>query len=225
MQAQVLPGRDYLKPRDTLWLQVMGRMAPGMSLKTAESGINVTFQQILHGWAAALPTEKEHRNMLNQHLVLRAGGRGASELRGRFADPLMLLMAMVAIVLLIACANIANLMLARANRRQREIGIRLALGAARGRLVRQLLTESLLVAATGGILGIVFAVIGSHLLLAAVAGGVNNLGLEVPLDRRVLLFTAAISLLTGLLFGLAPAIRSTRPDVGRTLAANGRSLI
>jgi len=225
MQAQALPGRDYLKPRDTLWLQVMGRLNPGVSMKMAESGINVTFQQMLHTWSAAATTDKERRDLLNQKLQLRPGGRGASELRGAFSDPLLLLMAMVAMVLLIACANLANLMLARASRRQREIAIRLALGAARRRIIRQLLTESIVIAAVGGVVGIALALVGTRLLLAAVASGVSNLGLEAPLDLRVLFFTAAISLTTGLLFGLAPAIRSTRPDIGRALAATGRSLM
>ncbi len=225
MQEQVLPGRNYLKPRDTLWLQVMGRLAPGMTLQTAQAGINVTFQQTLHAWAAALPTEKERRNMLDQKIELRRGDRGASELRGQFSDPLVLLMAMVGVVLLIACANIANLMLARASARQREIGVRLALGAARARLIRQLLTESLIVAACGGVLGIVFAGVGTRLLLALVSGSVTDLGLEVPRDYRVLLFTGLISLMTAVLFGLVPAIRATRLDINRTLAANARGSI
>lgn len=225
MQPLVLPNRDYLKPRDTLWLQIAGRLAPGVSFKTAEAGINVTFQQALRAYGAALPTEKERRSLLNQKIELRPGAHGASQLRGQFADPLVLLMAMVGLVLLIACANIANLMLARANGRQREIGVRLALGAPRGRLIRQLLTESLLVAALGGALGIVFAKVGTRLLLALVSTGVSDLGLEVPSDSRVLLFTGLISLLTAILFGLAPAIRATRLDIHRTLAANARGSI
>lgn len=225
MQEQVLPGRSYLNPRDTLWLQVMARLAPGISRKTAEAGINTTFQQILHGWAASLPTKKERRDILNEKIELRAGSRGASELRGEFSDPLILLMVMVGVVLLIACANIANLMLARASGRQREIGVRLALGAARRRLVQQLLTESLLVAAMGGVLGIFLSALGTRLLLALVSTGVDELGLEVPLDYHVLIFTATISLLTGLVFGLVPAIWGTRLDINRTLAANTRGSI
>ena len=225
MQQQVLPGRDYLKPVDTLWLQVMGRLAHGMPAQTAQAGINVTFQQILAGWASGLPTAAQRRAMLDQKIELREGARGASELRDQFRDPLLLLMGMVGLVLLIACANIANLMLARASGRQREIGVRVALGAGRARLVRQLLTESIFVAVLGGMLGFLLAAWGSHILLALVSGGTFNFAMEVPRDYRVLLFTAAISLLTGILFGLAPAIRATRLDVNRTLSANARGSI
>jgi predicted permease len=221
MQEQVLPGRNYLVPRDTLWLQVMGRLAPGISARTAQAGINVALQQSLQA-AAGLASEKERREVFNQKIELRPGARGASALRGQFSDPLVLLMAMVGVVLLIACANIANLMLARASGRQREIGVRLALGAERGRVIRQLLTESLLVAALGGILGILLAAVGTRLLLALVSTGAGNLGLDVPRDFRVLLFTAATAVATGILFGLAPAIRATHLDVNRTLATNVR---
>ena len=104
MQQQVLPGWDYLKPRDTLWLQVMGRLAPGVSMKAAQDSINATLQQMLQSWHPG-------RNTSQEHIVLRSGAHGASELRGQFSDPLVLLMAMVGLVLLIACANIANRML------------------------------------------------------------------------------------------------------------------
>ncbi|HEY6391674.1 MAG TPA: ADOP family duplicated permease, partial [Bryobacteraceae bacterium] len=135
------------------------------------------------------------------------------------------LMAMVGLVLLIACANIANLMLARASGRQREIGVRVALGAGRGRLIRQLLTESLLISALGGILGTLFAVWGTGMLVRLVSTGVTNLSLDIPYDYRILLFTVTISLLTGILFGIAPAFWATQVDVGRSLAANARGSV
>lgn len=222
MQGQLLPGRDYLTPRDTLWLQILGRLQPGITQAAAQSSINVSFQHILRGWEADSPSEQDLKRIVNQKIQLQSGARGASDLRSQFSDPLILLMGMVGVVLLIACANIANLMLAKANGRQREIGVRLALGAARARLIRQLLTESLAVAVLGGAGGILLAAVGTRFLMAVVAGGGRDLGLENPLDNRVLLFTMAISILTGVAFGLAPAIRATRMDLNRTLAAGGR---
>jgi predicted permease len=222
MQEQVLPGRDYLTPRDTLWLQVMGRLLPGISIKRAQAGINSTFQQFLRNEATNLPRARQSRETLNERIELRGGAHGASAIRGAFSDPLILLMAMVGIVLLIACANIANLLLARASGRQREIGVRLALGAARGRLIRQLLTESLLISVLGGVVGLFLSIAATHLMLAVVSTGVENLGLEVPIDSHVLLFAGCVCLVTGLVFGLAPALRGTRPDINRTLAANPR---
>ena len=220
MQAQALPGRDYLKPRDTLWLQVMGRLAPGISVAHAQAAVNVEFQQILREWAADAPTENERRGMLNQKITLRPGARGASRLRGEFSDPLKLLMAMVGLVLLIACANIANLTLARASGRQRELGVRLALGAGQGRIVRQLLTESMVVAAAGGVLGMALTLWTTDLLLAVVRRGFDGVALDPARDARVLLFTAAATILTGVLFGLGPALRAVRRDLNSAIAAN-----
>ena len=222
MQAQALPGLDYLKPRDTLWLQVMGRLAPGMSLARAEAGINVGFQQFLREWAATEPTPKAARDMLDQRIKLREGAAGASALRGQFSDPLKLLMAMVGLVLLIACANIANLLLARASGRTREVGIRLALGASRVRILRQLLTESLLIAAAGGALGMALAFWTTRVLLTLVQRGFDGVSLDPARDIRVLLFTATATLATALLFGLAPALRAARSDLASAIASNVR---
>jgi macrolide transport system ATP-binding/permease protein len=168
MQPQVLPGRDFLTPRDTLWLQVMGRLKPGISRAMAQAQVNAQLQQMLRDWNVR---ERE------QNIELQAGAKGASALRAEFSDPLLVMMAMVGLVLTIACANIANLMLARASARQREIGVRLALGASRLRLVRQIMTESILIAAMGGALGILFAALGTRALLAFAAGSIGDLAL------------------------------------------------
>ena len=222
MQAQALPGRDYLTPRDTIWLQVMGRLKPGVSTTQAQAAVNVEFQQILRMWAASAPTENERREMFNQKLILQAGARGASRLRGAFSDPLKMLMAMVGLVLLIACANIANLTLARASGRQRELGVRLALGAGRWRIMRQVLTESMLIAALGGVVGTAFATWTTSLLLTLVRRGFDGVTLDPARDLRVLLFTAAASIFTGILFGLGPALGAARLDINGVMAANVR---
>jgi predicted permease len=203
----------------------MARLKPDVPRETAQAGVNVAFQQLLRGWAGGLPTEKERKAMLDQKIVLREGAQGASFVRGLFGDPLLLLMGMVGVVLLIACANIANLTLARATGRQRELGVRMALGARRGALVRQLLTESLLVAAAGGVAGSLLAVWGADTVMALVSDASSNIVLDGRQDIGVLLFTAAASLVTVLLFGLAPAVRATRVDVNRMLASGTRGTL
>ena len=217
MQKQALPGRDYLTPRDTLWLQVMGRTKPGLSRQSVQASIDVTLRQFLQAWGV-----KE--NDLHQSIELSPGAKGASEVRDEFSGALLILMAMVVLVLLIACANIANLMLARGAARQKEIGVRLALGAARFRLVRQIMTESVLIAAAGGALGMILASLGTRLLLAFAAATLD-LSLDIRADGKVLLFTATVSLLTGALFGLIPALRETRTGPGHTLSMNQRGAV
>ena len=215
MQKEVFPGHDLLTPKDTLWLQVVGRLKPGVSRETAEAGVNVTLQQLLADRGAQA---RERR----QRIILQTGARGASSLRDQFSEPLLVLMAMVAMVLLIACANLANLMLARASARSREIGVRLALGAARLRLVREMMTESILIAAGGGALGIALAWAGTRALMAFASSSISDLTLDVRNDLRVLLFTATVAILTGVLFGLAPALRETRADLRQIISINRR---
>jgi predicted permease len=218
-QANLFPGHDYLTPRDTLWLQVIGRLKPGISRATAQAGVNVAFQQLLHSWAASMPTEQERKGMFDQKIVLKAGEKGVSYVRGDFGDPLIMLMAMVGVVLLIACANIANLTLARATGRQRELGVRMALGARRGALIR------LLVACAGGIAGSLIAIWGADLVISLVNRDAAGIVLDGRQDLTVFFFTAAASLATVVLFGLVPAIRATRLDVNRMLAAGTRGAI
>src|SRR5205814_3741334 len=155
------------------------------------------------------------RFVAGSHLVLRPAENGVnSGLRDTYTFPLKLLMWVAGIVLLVACANVANLLLARASYRRREIAVRLALGASRWRVVRQLLTESTLLASIGGVLALAIAWWGSEALVRMLSTGDTPMPLDVRPDWRIFGFTSAVSLLTGILFGLAPAVRGTRVDPG-----------
>ena len=230
MEPLVKPGRDWLhddpaKAERVMWLLVAGRLKPGVSAREAESSVNVLFQQVVHETSGSNLPPNRLREIADQKIKIRPGSKGASSLRDDFNQPLLVLMTVVAFVLLIACANVANLLLARSAARQREVGIRLAIGASRGRLIRQLLTESLLLASAGGAIGILFAFWAGNLLLRLVSSGPNPVPLDVHPDLRTLAFTAGVSMLTGVLFGLAPALRATRVDVSSTLKDNARNVV
>jgi predicted permease len=222
MQPQVMPGRNFLEKVDTATLLLIGRLKPGVSLQQANASINVTFQRIAHS-AFADRFDKDNKPGLPKlKIEVSAGGRGLSSIRKEMEKPLWFLMGIVGMVLLIACVNVANLLLARSSARQTEMAVRLAIGASAGRVARQLLTECVLLAGIGGALGLLASVWVTRALVLVVTGS-RTMQMDVSPDWRVLGFTAAVSLLTGLLFGLAPAFRARRMELFAVLKEGGRS--
>jgi len=221
MMQSVPPHWQGYKDNFTEPLYIMGRLKPGVSLQQATTNVNLLYQQILRGFPDAPLTQQNLALLKQSHVPLTPMSTGLSALRREFSDPLKILMAVVALVLLIACANIANLLLARSTARARELAVRQALGAARSRLIRQLLTESLVLALAGGALGIVFATGASRLLLRMVSGGLETLPLNVSINIKLLLFTLAVTLVTAVLFGTIPAFRATRLQLTESLKDGG----
>ncbi len=206
-----------LENRRVWWLNVFARIKPDVSPKQADAGINVLFHQINAEEFRAMPAAppRFRDRFVNKHLSLLPGGKGLSELREHTSEPLRVLMAMVGLVLLIACGNVANLLIARATGRQKEIAVRLALGARRVQIVRQLLVESMLLAALGGAAALLIASWASYFLLHFLP--FEGIGLTTAPDMRILSFNFAMAIAAGLLFGLAPALRAARPDLAVTL--------
>ncbi len=219
MQAQAQPWLG--NPADTLTqsLWLIGRLKPGITDAQARANTNVLFQEWLHTIAGASPSTERVQDMRSAQVKITSAAAGISELRRTFSEPLKILLVLVGLVLLIACANTANLLLARSATRQREIAVRLALGAPRRRLLRQLLSESLLLAFLSGLLGIAIAFYGDRLLLAMVSDGPEPVPLKVGVNGSILLFNFGVSLITGLLFGVGPALRLTNTDAAPALKA------
>jgi predicted permease len=216
--------RTWLDRRSTWFLQVVGRPKPGV---TAEQ-INSRFKAIQPGIVeSTMPPDwpaEAVKNYREAQFSVTPAAKGFSDLRTTYKKALYVLMAIVAMVLLVASANVANLLLARAAVRQHEVAVRLALGAGRARIARQLITESLLLSTIGALLGIAFAVWGSQLLPRLLSRGNTSVDLDLALDGRVLLFTIGVTTVTGLLFGLAPAWRAGRVDPQTAMKAQGRGV-
>jgi predicted permease len=230
MELQVMPGRDWLQEdlnksmEKVMWLHAFGRLKPGVSRAKAQTEIDVLFRGIIeNGYPTALAPETR-KAVLDQHLKLKDARTGAFGGRDDFSQQLLMLLAASAVVLLIACINVANLLLARATARYKEVGVRLSIGASRVRLVRQFLTESLVLSALGGIVGTFVAWGASRGLVLLLAGRRENLVLSPGLDWRVLGFTAGVTFLTGIVFGLVPALRGTRVNLTDSLRDSGRGV-
>ena len=223
-EPEVDPGRNYLEKPNTFWLMLMGRLKPGVSLSQATTATNTLGLAILRDQVASASTAAELNALAGKRISVQPAAGGFSRIRRNFSKPLFMLMSLVALVLLICCANVANLQLARAASRSREIGLRLAIGASRGRLVRQLMTESLALATAGALAGLFIAYWVGELLLKLVARN-DRLPITFHLSAASLLFTAGLALAGGLLFGLAPALYATKASVVSSMSASkiGRS--
>jgi putative ABC transport system permease protein len=219
MQEQIISGRKWLDTYNANWLHLIARLKPGVSVEKAAANVNLVVQQLVSGPLKAKLSKDDIDNLKASKVQVSAGGGGFSDLRGDFKQPLFLLMMIVALVLVIACVNVANLLLARAASRQKEFAVRAAIGAAPGRVVRQLLTESIFLAFAGGALGLLLAHWGTGTLLKLS----QNQDLEASPDLRVFMFTAGVCLLTGVFFGLIPALRSRRVSVALTLKSGSQN--
>jgi len=226
MKAQMTPNWNGLDDHKDYWLAIMGRLKPGMSSAQTEEAVRPAYRSILEealplmtGWSA-----ETRQRFLDKRILLDDGSKGRQILQRDIKEPLLVLVGMVGLVLLIACANVANLLLARGAARQREIAVRMALGAGRWRLMRQFLVESLLLSLLGGVVGLMVAAWTINGLVAAIPPSIGLLGLSAELNPRLLGFNLGLSVLTGLLFGVAPAARATRLNLETTLREQGSSV-
>ena len=228
-EPQVRRERSLMSGAGSWWLRLMGRLKPGATPEQARASLELIFQQsaLNHREARVAQGQNSLKPLGPEdypRLVAYPGSQGETNRRQFYQKPLYILLGVVGLVLLIACANVANLLLARSAAREKEIAVRLAIGAGRRRLIRQLLTESLLLASMGGALGVLLAFwIKDGLLAVGDWGGDSMAALEPRLDLRVLSFTLALSLLTGLLFGVVPAWRATRVDLAPSLKDGART--
>ncbi len=223
MKPVMMPEWTWLgiADRRARWVQVFGRLKPGQTVESAQAPLQGLFRQI-RAYEMTLPAAKDwsaysRDQFMKGQLLVQGAAVGYSGLRNDFSTALVVLMCMVGLVLLIACANVANLLIARGFMRQKEIAVRLSLGASRGRLIRQLLVESLVLSCVGGVVGILLAIVLTRGLLALIPSSGPPLMINAAPDMRILLFALALTFLTGIIFGLVPALRASRPDPWTTL--------
>jgi predicted permease len=224
MKGQMTPIRNGLDDWNDSFLAVLARLKPGVSVEQAQTGINVDYPGLLEQQAATLKFRKggkDEKEFLSKKIVLAPGAQGRTTAQRDSGPALMALFAMVALVLLIACTNVANLLLAKAAARQREFAIRSALGATPGRMMRQLLVESFLCALGGGVLGLILGSWTMNILTQAIVSEAGVRGITAKVDGSVLAFAGAATVASALLFGLIPAWRATRTGVSQMMKDQG----
>jgi predicted permease len=226
MQRQVIKTMDALQDRRIRWLNVFARLKPGVSMPQAQSATDVVYHvaiQVELAEIGKMRNDHERDEFLNHRAELRPAAQGISQLRERFEKPLVALMTLVGLVLLIACGNVASLLLARASGRQREIAIRLAMGASRWSLIRQLVTDGLVLSFAGGLVGLLVAAWATSLLLDVLPKDFHA-WLTSAMDWRLLAFNFGAASVCGVLFGLIPALQATRPNLVTTLKDQAGSI-
>jgi predicted permease len=226
MKAQMIPNSRGLDNRRDYWLAIFGRLKPGMSRAQTEEAIRPAYRSIIEEELSLRSggSPEARQRFLDKRILLADGSKGRQILQLQTKQPFLILMGMAGLALLIACANVANLLLARGAARRREIAVRMALGAGRWRLMRQFLLESLLLSLIGGAVGLMVASWTIQGLVASIPPSVGALGLSAELDPRLLGFTLALSAITGLVFGVAPAARATRLNLEATLREQGSAV-
>ena len=212
MADAISRGPHKLDDKMYRWMDIIGRLKPGVTMTKAQANVNVVLKALLTDYAGAAPPASRLEDIRKAHITLISAATGISFLRQQFSKPLWMLMGIVGFVLLIACANIANLLLARSTMRRREMAMRMALGAGRGRLFRQMVTEGLLLAVLGGAAGMLFAVWACSFLLRMLSSGSALIPIDLTPDMMVLLFAFAATVITSVLFSALPAWQATNVD-------------